>query len=102
MAEDPSEEFGGITFELPIDGHKNGEIGIQELSNENGFAVSMSGKFELKVRDGVKSSVKKNWNLRVAGVSYMGGAYSGFMSYITGQSEGNQKEWLRIDSFQIK
>jgi hypothetical protein len=101
LAEDPGEEFGGISFELPILGHPKGEVLIEDKKDNSGLIVTMKGKFQLKLRAGVKESIKSDWNLRMAGVAYRGGSYSGFMSYIEGQTKGQEKAWRKIDKYSI-
>lgn len=97
----PGEDFGGISFEVPIVGHKKASIEIKEDFDQVGFQVELRGEFKVKIRDGVKNAVEKGSKLKLAGVAYRGGAYRGFLSYVKEQNKENQKNWSEIKKYKI-
>lgn len=99
----PDDENDGVSFEFPVSSAAKGTtFDISPKEDFSGLDVRVAGKLAVPLRSGVKEYLKPDRKLHVKGVAYMGGSYRGFMSYLTGQDESNQKSWLEVKNYQVK
>jgi hypothetical protein len=99
----PSDEDDIIGFEFPISAvKKGGFFKVALLPGASGTDISIDGTLSVSLRPGAKNYVRPDRLLLVKGLSYRGGSYMGFMSYLKGQTESNSLSWYQIDNYSVK
>ncbi len=106
-----SNEDAQAAFPIFIKNGKKGAIFTAEpIDGGVGLAVVVSGDFSIDLRSGVATmlkSVGEDLDLRIRGVMWKGGAYSGFMASVAGGDfEQESSNWAesfpKPTSFSIK
>jgi hypothetical protein len=99
----PEDEYDVVGFEFPLSSVKKGGLfTVDLLPDASGTAISIEGTLEVSLRAGAKEYVGPNRLLLVKGLSYRGGSYMGFMSYLKGQTEENAKDWHQVTQYSVK
>lgn len=99
----PDDECDAVGFEFPTSSVKKGGIFESDLLPDcSGMSVRISGQLEVTLRAGAKNYVTSARPLLVQGLSYRGGSYMGFMSYLNGQTEDNVTSWFQIQTYSVK
>lgn len=99
----PAGEYDAVSFEFPTSSVKKGGVfDVDLLPDCSGVSVRISGQLEVTLRAGAKDYVTSARLLLVQGLSYRGGSYMGFMSYLNGQTEDNIASWVQIQTYSVK
>ena len=99
----PADEYDSVGFEFPTSSVKKGGVFDAELLPDcSGMSVRINGQLEVTLRAGAKDYVTPARPLLVKGLSYRGGSYTGFMSYLNGQTEDNVASWDQIKTYSVK